>query len=336
MKRSVVLVLALALDLGFGEPPAAVHPVVWFGRLTALLERRARRGSPRWEFLSGVGIVLTSLLVAWQWARGAQALLAFGSRRMARAATPLLGTRPATRLATATALLAEAWLLKTTLSLRALAEAAGSVQQALEREDLAAARTALRGLVSRDTADLPAPLLAAAAIESVAENASDALVAPALAYAAFGLSGAAIYRGINTLDATLGYHGPYEWLGKLAARLDDAANLLPARLTALLLALTAQTGRRRPAWRMAWRDHRRTASPNAGWPMSAMAGALGVELEKAGHYRLGSPARSPRAGDIGTAIRLLRRVAALTVAVVAVIRGVGNTPLQGPPEGTDR
>jgi len=133
--------------------------------------------------------------------------------------------------------------------------------------------------------------VAAAAIESVAEKASDALVAPALAYAAFGLPGAAVYRGINTLDAMIGYRGAYEWLGKAAARLDDAANLIPSHLTNGLLALAAGPGRGRAVWRIAWRDHRRTASPNAGWPMAAMAGAIGVELEKVDHYRLGAPAR---------------------------------------------
>ena len=329
MKRSAVMVVALGLDLALGEPPAALHPVVWFGGLATWLEHHARRGNPKLELLGGSGIVFTSLLVTWQCARGAQALLALGRHRLALATTPVLGVRPAGRLATATALLAEAWLLKTTLSLRALTEAASSVQQALEREHLASARGALRSLVSRDTAALDASLLAAAAIESVAENASDALVAPALAYAVFGLPGAAVYRGVNTLDAMLGYHGAYEWLGKAAARLDDAVNLVPSRLTAALLVLAAGFERGCPSWQVAWRDHARTASPNAGWPMAAMAGALGVRLEKADHYRLGAPARLPHAADIGTAVKLLRRLAALMVALVVVIVGVCNTPLRG-------
>ena len=328
MTRSGVLILALGLDLAFGEPPPAIHPVVWFGWLAKWLERRARRGNPMLELLGGSGIVFTSLLVTWQGARGAQALLAFGRHQLALATTPVLGTLPAARLAAVTALLAEAWLLKTTLSLRALTEAASSVQQALERDHLASARDALRSLVSRDTAALDASLLAAAAIESVAENASDALVAPALAYAVFGLPGAALYRGVNTLDAMLGYRGAYEWLGKAAARLDDVVNLVPSRLTAALLVLAAGFKRGCPAWQVAWRDHGRTASPNAGWPMAAMAGALGLQLEKAGHYRLGTPARLPHAADIGTAVRLFRRVAALTVALVVVILGVCNTPLR--------
>lgn len=300
MRRSVVLAAALALDLAFGEPPAAIHPVVWFGKLAAVLEQRASRGAPPVELAGGAALTMLSLTAAWGAACGATAAL--------------------TRAPAIPGLLAEAWLLKTTLSRRALAEAAGAVQQALARSDLAAARAGLRSLVSREAANLDASLVAAAAIESVAENASDALVAPALAYLAFGLPGAAVYRGVNTLDAMIGYRGAYEWLGKPAARLDDLANLLPARLTAGLLALAAlPSGRGRAAALAAWRDHRLTVSPNAGWPMAAMAGALGVMLEKRGSYRLGKAGRSPVGDDIGRAVALLRRVAVLLLALVAVL-----------------
>lgn len=316
MRRSTVLAVALMLDLAFGEPPAAIHPVVWFGRLAALLERQARRGRPTRELTSGATLTLTSLITAWLTARGAEAFLDLVSRQFTLGATPRLGASSASRLAGATTLLVEAWLLKTMLSLRALTEAASVVQQALTHDDIAAARLGLRSLVSRDASALDAPLVAAAAIESVAENAGDSLVAPALAYTAFGLPGAAVYRGVNTLDAMIGYRGAYEWFGKSAAWLDDAANLIPSRLTAVLLALAVGPGRGRSASRIAWRDQGRTVSPNAGWPMGAMAGALGVELEKIGHYRLGVPARLPDANDVGTAIVLVRRVAVLTVVLV--------------------
>lgn len=305
MRRSVVLAAALGLDLAFGEPPAALHPVVWFGKLVALLERRAARGTPAAALASGAALTALSLTAVWGAARAAEGVLAGAP--------------------TIPALLAEAWLLKTMLSRRALAEAALAVQKALSRDDLAAARAGLRSLVSRDAAALDASLVAAAAVESVAENANDALVAPALAYLAFGLPGAAVYRGVNTLDAMLGYHGAFEWLGKPAARLDDLANLLPARLTAGLFVLAAvPAGRAGPAALTAQRDHRLTASPNAGWPMAAMAGALGVALEKRGHYRLGKAGRSPQAGDIGSAVLLLRRVALQLLVLVAILEALDD------------
>ena len=134
------------------------------------------------------------------------------------------------------------FLLKSAFAVRGLAVAAWKVSRPLGRGDLVAARAALGSLVSRDTKDLPAPLVAAAAVESVAENTSDSIVAPLLFYAVGGVPAAIAYRAINTLDSMIGYRGRFEWLGKVAARLDDLVNLIPARLTALLLALAAPLG----------------------------------------------------------------------------------------------
>jgi adenosylcobinamide-phosphate synthase len=119
------------------------------------------------------------------------------------------------------------------------------------------------------------------------------------------LPAAYAYRAANTLDAMIGYRGRYEWVGKPAARLDDLLNLVPARLTALLIALGSERPAR--ALAIARRDHGRTASPNAGWPMSAMAGGLGVQLEKIDHYRLGDRLRPLEAGDLECAARTVRR-----------------------------
>ena len=144
-------------------------------------------------------------------------------------------------------------------------------------------------LVSRDTAQLDEAQVAAAAIESVAENTSDGIVAPLLAYAVGGLPAALIYRYVNTGDSLLGYRdAEREWLGKIPARTDDLLNLIPSRVTALLFILL-----RPQAWTVWRRDARLTASPNAGQPMSAMAGALNIELEKVAHYRLNAGARLP-------------------------------------------
>jgi adenosylcobinamide-phosphate synthase len=120
----------------------------------------------------------------------------------------------------------------------------------------------------------------------------------------------------------VGYHGKYEYLGKASARLDDLVNLIPARLTALLLILSSALlpGQRATgAWRIMWRDHRRTESPNAGWTMSGMAGALGVQLEKVGHYRLGDQTRSLEPEDISRAVRTMYLVAALGIFIALVI-----------------
>jgi adenosylcobinamide-phosphate synthase len=206
-------------------------------------------------------------------------------------------------------------VLKTTFAVRALDDAALGVATPLAAGDLPAARTQLRALVSRETASLGGGHVAAAAVESIAENLADSFVAPLIWFALLGVPGAVAYRFANTCDAMLGYRGRYEHLGKVAARLDDLLSWLPARLTAAALVGACALTRTNPrgAWQMMWRHHARTASPNAGWPMSAAAGALGVRLEKLGHYTLGS-GRLPDAATIHAAIALMRAAAALAFA----------------------
>jgi adenosylcobinamide-phosphate synthase len=279
------LLVALAADALLGDPPNRLHPVVGMGRWLSWGERLAPAGArPRlgWGaawLLAGAGLSggLAALAPDWPAARGA--------------------------------------LASTLLAYRGLDRAVGEVQAALERADLGEARRLLGWhLVSRPTAELRADEVAAAAVESLAENLSDSLVAPLLAHLAGGLPGTAIYRFANTADAMWGYRDErYMYLGKPAARLDDLLNLAPARLTAALIALAAQIvrGRGGAAWRAALRDHGRTASPNAGWPMAAMAGALDTTLTKRGHYTLGDGRRAPdhamvaEARAIGRAVPLL-------------------------------
>jgi adenosylcobinamide-phosphate synthase len=270
-RRTQVVLLALALDWLVGEPPNALHPVVWLGNLIGWLERRAPRNNPPAELLSGTGMTAACIGAA---------------------------TLPA--LALTRSRLLEVVLLKTMFSWRTLHQAGERVRQPLAAGDLDGAREGLRWLVSRDTAALDAPLLAAAAIESLAENANDSVVAPLLAYALGGLPAACAYRAVNTLDAMVGYRGHYEYLGKVPARTDDLLNLLPARLTGLLIVGAAGLcgADVRQAWRVMWRDHAATDSPNAGYPMAAIAGALGVRLEKAGHYCLNPDGRDPTADDL--------------------------------------
>jgi len=160
-----------------------------------------------------------------------------------------------------------------------------------------------------------------ATVESVAENLTDSVLAPVCFYLAFGLAGAAIYRAINTADAMIGYRdGVLEHFGKVAARLDDVLNLVPARLAGIAIVLASSVdGRGSGAWRILLRDRGRTASPNAGWPMAAMAGALRVSLAKRATYRLGDGALPVR-GDIRRAIRLVARATALGIALALAAR----------------
>ncbi|MDQ7030585.1 MAG: adenosylcobinamide-phosphate synthase CbiB [Ardenticatenia bacterium] len=295
-----MVVAALLLDLLLGDPPNRYHPVAWMGvAMNTALHQAPRHGDIA-RLAYGAFVALGgTLFVAW--------LGHLVARGIARLPSPWRQ-------------LVAAIALKTTFSLRGLVRAATQVQQALEHNDLERARRLLAWhLVSRETASLDASLVAAAAIESVAENASDSVVAPLLYYAVGGLPAAIAYRFANTADAMLGYRdAEREWLGKGAARLDDVLNWLPARLTALLLVIAARLlGEDAPrAWHTWRRDARLTSSPNAGHPMAAAAGALGIVLEKTGHYRLGADLALPKPRDIGRAVRLLQVAVALMVLLV--------------------
>ena len=299
-----VLALALSLDQLLPEPPARVHPVVWMGRMISGLERLApQRPAAALAF----GAISVALVVgAW----GALVWLA------------MLGLA---ELGTVAYLLGGALLLRSSFTVRGLIAAGESTRQALASDDIDDARTRLQSLVSRDRETLGAPLIAASAIESVAENTTDSYIAPWLAFALLGVPLAVAYRATNTLDSMWGKRGRYEYLGKSAARVDDLVNLIPARLSAALMLLAgALIGLpARQAGRVMLRDRGSTESPNAGWTMSAMAGLLGRRLEKPDHYDLGAEFPRPEAADIARG----NRVAQLT-ALLGVIAALGVLTLR--------
>ena len=294
------LLIALALDLALGDPPTRWHPVAWVGRALDAGRRRLGGSSPGWLRVGGA--VLVAALVG-------------GAAALALALERLLAPWPLA------ALLADAALLKGALSVRGLFAAVSGVRGALEAGRLDAAREALgRDLVSRPVDSLDAGHVASGAIESLAENLTDSLVAPVLFFLLGGVPAAWAYRVVNTADAMLGYRqGELEHLGKVAARLDDALNWVPARLAALGLvagaALAGASGSQ--AWRFLRRDGGTTASPNAGRTMAAMAGGLGVRLVKPGLYTLGD-GPLPDPATIGLALRVAAVAAALAMAAAAL------------------
>jgi adenosylcobinamide-phosphate synthase len=298
LRRAVAVLLATGVDLAAGEPPAAWHPVVWLGRALTWAERRV----PGRSVADGAAALTVVTGGAWATAR----LVAVAARQLGWPG-----------------ILLEALALKPAFAVRRLVEAAGAVEAALRRGDLGTARArAGRDLVSRPTATLAADEVASAAIESAAENLVDSIAAPVLAYVTGGLPGAWAYRAVNTADAMWGYRDlRYERFGKAAARLDDLVNLVPARLGALALAGGAALAGEDAmgAARVAWAQHGRTASPNAGWPMAAMAGALGVALAKRGAYRLGDAPLPSSPDAIRRARRVLGAAAALSILVAAGI-----------------
>ncbi len=302
MDLLLILSLALVIDVAWGEPPRLIHPVVWMGKVASFLEKGNTSQRPLVQLIYGGGLVL---ITAALFVVPAYFVLIY-LKSLSLAAYVIIG----------------AVLLKTTFSLRELRQAALNVKRLLLEDKLDKARFELRSLVSRDTQALPKPLLVSAAVESVAENTSDSFIAPLFYFLLLGVPGAIAYRVVNTLDAMVGYHGKYEYLGKFASRLDDILNFVPARLTALLLILATFLSRRdgQKSWRIAFSEHAKTESPNAGWPMAAVAGALNVQLERTEHYKLGK-VNKPLVPETISASLELTQIAALVWVLICFAAG---------------
>ena len=288
---SIVEVIALAFigDIVFGDPPNRFHPVAWMGNAISLVRRSVSASGESIRFLSGLALVCSGIVfvgfIGWLIQRACLVCPVYVS------------------------VLVQAVVLKCTFTVSSLSKAATSVCTALRKADIQTARQQVAyHLVSRDVSKLDASKLAAATVESVAENTSDSVIAPLFFFAIAGLPGALVYRFVNTCDAMIGYRtSDLEWFGKAAARTDDLLNLLPSRITAVLMLVVGavRTGRFHSSVGIWLRDHRLTASPNAGHPMSAAAGVLGVVLEKEEHYILGAGQSSPNAETIEQSIRML-------------------------------
>lgn len=294
MNRAFIILLAVGLDLGWGDPPNRLHPLMlmgrWlsWGRSLAPARRRFRFGV-LWVL---VGVALFSLPWVWLKKHRGIGFLSF---------------------------LLQPLLLKPLFAYRNLRRAVLSVAAALDAGDLAEGRRLLSWhLVSRDTSGLSPEEVAGAAIESLAENLTDSLIAPLLAFAGGGLPASWAYRFVNTADAMWGYRtDEFEQLGKFPARLDDAVNWLPARLMGWLLVMAAGFVDEEPrrAAQVMLAQHGRTASPNAGWTMTAMAGALGITLTKRQVYELAGGPHQPDVMAIRRALRLADVAAGLAVIV---------------------
>jgi adenosylcobinamide-phosphate synthase len=318
----VVLLLALWLDRRFGEPPVAIHPVVWMGNYLKACGSVTVRCPPALAFTLGALAWWTAVLVlgalAWGLQAGVLGLVVQAVQAL-RAGASLTADFALILFAQALAGLALlAWLLKTMLAWRMLREEASAVEAALQRS-LEAGRERLSWLVSRDTAQLTSSQVRESAIETLAENLNDSVVAPIFWFVLLGLPGAVIYRFANTADAMWGYRGTYkgqywEWAGKWTAWADDALSWLPARLTAALLTLAAGS----VAFEALRREARKTPSPNSGWPMAAMALALGVSLGKPGVYTLNPGGRAPGQPDMQLAQQQAAKVVRMLVAASSI------------------
>lgn len=304
------MVVAMAVDALIGWPSPLFarigHPVTWLGWLINLLDGAWNRTSDPSPFRRAAGAAAAILVIALAAALGwaVQSMLA-----SEWAGVVVVGVL--------------AW---PGVALRSLHDHVAAVAKPLVSGDIAAARLAVGQIVGRDPAMLDDAGIARASIESLAENASDGIVAPVFWGALFGLPGILGYKAINTLDSMIGHRTErHEAFGWAAARIDDLANIIPARLTGLLFVLLAPN--RSQAWSCMLRDARRHRSPNAGWPEAAIAGALGVRLSGPRIYHghvadepwLNEAARDPAAADILAGLTLYRRAMTLLAGVFVAL-----------------
>ena len=303
----------MLIELCFGYPErvarAIGHPVTWIGRLIGALDRLLNRETAGASTRQAAGIVAVLILIIVVGAVG------------------LIVERELLHLPFG--FLAVGLLASTLIAQRSLHRHVADVAVALEKRGIEAGRTAVSHIVGRDTEALDAPGVARAAIESLAENFSDAVVAPILWMAIAGLPGAALYKAINTADSMIGHRTHrYEAFGWAAARLDDLVNLPASRLSALLLIAAAGLSKdasANGAWRAVRRDAARHRSPNAGYPEAAMAGALGLSLAGPRVYggvrvddaTMGDGRRDAESADIVRALALYRRADAILLALLA-------------------
>jgi adenosylcobinamide-phosphate synthase len=313
----LVLAVALLVDARFGYPDALYqrigHPVTWIGRMIATLDEAWNRPAASFAARKAAGGAALGMIVA---------IPGLASHQISWLLVQLLGPF---------AILAVGVLASTLIAQKSLADHVSRVADGLDR-GLDAGREAVSHIVGRDPQSLDEAGVARAAIESLAENYSDGVVAPAFWLGVAGLPGAVVYKAINTADSMIGHRTPrHEAFGWAAARLDDLVNLPASRLAALFLTLAAMTlpgADARAAWRAVRRDAGKHRSPNAGWPEAAMAGALGLKLAGPRVYggtrvddaHMGDGRAEATASDIRRALALYRR--ALVVQGVLVGLGV--------------
>lgn len=308
------LFAAVALDLAVGDPRWLPHPVKGMGWVVSGTERAVRRivRSPLAQRVAGVGLAVGlpagSYLAGW-------GLIALGDRLH-----PIAGQVLAIMLAA------------TTLAIKDLVAHVRAVYAALEEKDLEGARRAVGQIVGRETATLPEREIARATVETVAESASDGIVAPLCYLVVGGPPLALAYKAVSTLDSMIGHRSEaYRYLGWASARLDDVMNWIPARLTGLLLvgAAYARGYDGRGAWRILRRDAAKHPSPNSGRPEAAMAGALRIQLGGTNVYggavserpRLGDPDRQVSAAEIPMAVDLAMTVTGVAVGLALLMIG---------------
>lgn len=312
----LVVVFAISLDLLVGDPKNRYHPTAWIGKFIALFVPIAKTSNPLVEKIAGILLVVLVIGVVTSFLL----LLDVG-----------LSIITVSYVGLVLSVIAGIILLKTTMAIKGMEKHALAVVESLEKNDIQSARNNLSMIVKRDTKDLDKNHILSGVLESVSENTVDGITGPLFYYAFFGLPGAFVYRAVNTIDSMIGYKTDiFRNLGWFGANCDKILNYIPSRLTGLVMILGAMM--LRIDWKSSYhimiQDGKKTESPNAGYPMAALAGAIGAKFEKINHYSLGKGSLEFTKTHIHYAISLMKISAILfcgmvTIPIIVVLSYLG-------------
>ena len=301
-----IIFFALAIDFTLGDPKNKFHPTAWIGSLIAKLTPSLKNSSDNLEKLGGIILIVISCTIV-------VSLIIFLD----------VGINLITidYLSVIISVIVGGILLKTTIAIKGMEKHALAVVTSLENNDIASARDSLSMIVKRNTKDLDKNHVYSGVVESISENTVDGITGPLFYFGLFGLPGAFVYRVINTADSMIGYKtNIFKNIGWFAANCDKILNYIPSRLTGLVMIFSAMILRNdwKRSYKIMIRDGRKTQSPNAGYPMAAIAGALGTKFEKIDHYSLGDGKISFSKDHIKSTIALMKVTSIIFCGIVVV------------------
>ena len=301
-----IIGFAILIDLIFGDPKNRYHPTAWIGTFIAKLTTITKNQNPIFEKIGGTIMIITISSVVVLLLSG----LNFGISLISVDYISLI-----------LSVVIGALLLKTTIAIRGMEKHAISVLDSLESNDLDLARNYLSMIVKRNTTKLDKNHVLSGVLESISENTVDGITGPMFYYAFFGLFGAFVYRIINTADSMVGYKNDiFKNLGWFTAKCDTILNYIPSRLTGLMMVISAAILQNnwRNSYKVMIRDGKKTESPNAGYPMAALAGALETKFEKINHYKLGDGEITLTRDHVLSAIKIMKLTSILFFGIITI------------------
>lgn len=306
LESIVVVFFAILIDLRFGDPKSMIHPTAWIGYLVSKSAPLARGSSDIFEKVGGILIVISAV--------SAVSILIILFEIVKTSFNNEI-------IITIISIFAGAILLKSTIAIKGMEKHAMQVIEALESDDLQRARDNLSMIVKRNTKSLDKTHIISGVLESISENTVDGITGPLFYYSVLGLVGAFVYRTINTIDSMIGYRSDiFKNIGWFGANCDKILNIIPSRLTSLVMVLSAFLLKQnwRESYRVMIRDGKKTSSPNAGYPMAALAGALETRLEKIQHYSLGNGTTELTKQHIASALLLMKVTTVLFFGIIVI------------------